>query len=61
MERVDQNLMMVDFIQDNGKIIKCMDMVNYIIKMDKLHMRVIGIMINFMDLVEYLMIDHKNY
>lgn len=61
MERVDQNLMMVDFIQDNGKIIKCMDMVNYIIKMDKLHMRVIGIMINFMDLVEFLMIDHKNY
>lgn len=61
MERVDQNLMMVDFIQDNGKIIKCMDMVNYIIKMDKLLMRVIGIMINFMDLVEFLMIDHKNY
>ncbi len=61
MERVDQNVMMVDFIQDNGKIIKCMDMVNYIIKMDKLHMRVIGIMINFMDLVEFLMIDHKNY
>lgn len=61
MERVDQNLMMVDFIQDNGKIIKCMDMVNYIIKMDKLLMRVIGIMINFMDLVEFLMIDLKNY
>lgn len=61
MGRVDYSSMMVVFIRENGKIIKCMGMVNYIIKMDKLPMRVIGIMINFMDLVEYLMIDHKNY
>lgn len=60
MDKEDQNLMMVVFIQENGKIIKCMDMVNYIIKMDKLPIKAIGTMINSMDLEEFLMIGLRN-
>ena len=39
---------MVDTIKDNGKMIKCTDLVNFIIKMEKLHMKDIGNMINSM-------------
>jgi hypothetical protein len=35
MDKVNYSLMMEDFTQDNGKITKCMDMENFIIKMDK--------------------------
>lgn len=37
-----------------------MVLANYITKMDKLHIRAIGTMINFVDLGEFLMTDRKN-
>lgn len=59
MDKVNYSLMMEDFTQDNGKITKCMDMENFIIKMDKQPMKDIGKMINFQVLAEFLTIDLK--
>lgn len=60
MVRVGSNLMMVAIIPANGEIIKCMGMVNFIIKMDRLHMRETGKAINFVVSAEYSMINLKN-
>jgi hypothetical protein len=61
MARENWSLMMVDIILVSGKIIKCMDLVNFFIKMVKLHMKGIGRMISFVGKVEFLMIDRRNY
>ena len=47
-------LKMVAITRVNGKTIKCMDSVNFIMKMVKLHMRVTGMTINSMDKEEFI-------
>lgn len=60
MVKEDSNLTTADTILASGKIIKCMDMVNCIIKMVKLHTKGIGRTTNFVVLEEYLTINQKN-
>jgi hypothetical protein len=59
MVKENYNLMMEDIMQDNGKITRCMVMVGYIIRMDKLLTKATGKMINFLGLEEFLMIGLK--
>lgn len=59
-DKVNFNLMMGDTMLDNGKTIKCMALVNYIIRTVRLHMRVIGKMTNFVVLVAFSTTDLRN-
>jgi hypothetical protein len=56
MDMDSSSIKMVDIMKDNGKIIKCMDGVNFSMKVENLHMKVIGNRMNFMVLVRYIMI-----
>ena len=61
MVMVNFSLEMEVIIKVIGKIIKCMDMENYIIKMVRLPIKVNGLMINLMEKEEYLMIIHRMF
>lgn len=61
MDKANYSLMMEVFTQDNGKITKCMDMENFIIKMDRWPMKEIGKMINFQVSAGFLTIGLKKY
>jgi hypothetical protein len=48
-----------DIIKENGKMIRCKDLVDSIIRMERLLMRDIGRMINLMGRGEYIMLSQS--
>ena len=57
MEKESFIIKMEDTMMDNGRIIKCKDMELYIINQTIKHIKVNGLMTNFMEKVNYLMIN----